>query len=135
MIDFDNVSKRFGETTAVGGLSFQIADGEIVVLAGPSGCGKTTTLKMINRLIEPSEGTIRIDGRDTRQQSPDALRRSIGYVIQQVGLFPHLNIADNVATVPKLLGWDRVRIQRRVPELLDLVGLPAKEYAVRLPSQ
>ena len=135
MIDFDNVSKRFGETTAVGGLSFQIADGEIVVLAGPSGCGKTTTLKMINRLIEPSEGTIRIDGRDTRQQSPDALRRSIGYVIQQVGLFPHLNIADNVATVPKLLGWDRKRIRDRVEELLDLVGLPAEEFANRLPGE
>lgn len=135
MIAFERVSKRYGERVVVDTLSLEIADGEFVVLAGPSGCGKTTTLKMINRLIEPSEGTIRIDGVDTRRHDVNALRRSIGYVIQQVGLFPHLTIAENVATVPRLLGWDRARIARRVEELLDLVGLPAAEYARRLPSQ
>jgi osmoprotectant transport system ATP-binding protein len=135
MIAFEHVSKRYGEDVAVDDLSFEIGDGEIVILVGPSGCGKTTSLKMINRLIEPTSGSIRIDGRDTREQDPNVLRRSIGYVIQQVGLFPHLTIADNVATVPRLLGWDRRRIQARVEELLDLVGLPASEFGPRLPVE
>jgi len=134
-IDFDRVTKRYTGTVAVDDLSFAIGGGEIVVLAGPSGCGKTTTLKMINRLIEPTAGTITIDGRDTRGQHVDDLRRSIGYVIQQVGLFPHRTIAENVATVPNLLGWDKARTRSRVEELLDLVGLPAREYAARLPSE
>jgi osmoprotectant transport system ATP-binding protein len=135
MIGFDHVSKAYGEHLAVDDLSLDIGDGEIVVLVGPSGCGKSTTLRMINRLIEPTSGAIRIDGRDTREQDATTLRRSIGYVIQQVGLFPHLTVAENVGTVPKLLGWQRTRIRRRVDELLDLVGLPAKVYGGRLPNQ
>ncbi|MGI8915391.1 MAG: ABC transporter ATP-binding protein [Chloroflexota bacterium] len=135
MITFDHVRKTYGAAVAVDDLSLDVADGEIVVLVGPSGCGKSTTLRMINRLIEPTSGSIRIDGRDTREQDAVILRRSIGYVIQQVGLFPHLTVAENVATVPRLLGWERPRIAARVDELLDLVGLPAKEYGTRLPSQ
>ncbi len=135
MITFDRVSKRFGEVVAVRDLSLEIASGEIVVLLGPSGCGKTTTLRMVNRLVEPSSGTIRIDGRDTREMHVNLLRRSIGYVIQQVGLFPHRTVAENVATVPRLLGWDRARTHRRVEGLLDLVGLPPGQYAHRLPSE
>ena len=135
MIVFDRIAKHYDATIAVRELSMQIADGEIVVLVGPSGCGKTTTLKMINRLVEPTSGSITLDGRDTRGYDVNALRRTIGYVIQQVGLFPHLTVADNVATVPRLLGWDRPRIAARVDELLDLVGLPASQYARRLPAE
>jgi osmoprotectant transport system ATP-binding protein len=136
MISFDHVTKRYGDgTAAVEDLSLEIGDGEIVVLVGPSGCGKTTSLKMINRLVEPSSGTITIDGRDTRGLDVNLLRRSIGYVIQQVGLFPHLSVAENVATVPRLSGWEKARIRRRVDELLDLVGLPAAQYGNRLPSE
>jgi osmoprotectant transport system ATP-binding protein len=135
MITFEHVSKRYGDSVAVDDISLEIGDGEIAILVGPSGCGKTTTLKMINRLIEPSDGIIRIDGRLTSEQDVNTLRRSIGYVIQQVGLFPHLTIADNVATVPQLLGWDRARTRARVEELLDLVGLPAARFADRLPSE
>ena len=135
MIVLDHVTKRFGTRDAVGDLSLEIADGEIVMLVGPSGCGKTTTMRMINRLIEPTSGVIRVDGRETRTMDVTALRRSIGYVIQQVGLFPHRTVAENVATVPRLLGWDRRRTAARVEELLDLVGLPPAEYADRLPSE
>jgi len=123
MIVLEHVVKRFGGgSAAVDDLSLEIADGEIVVLVGPSGCGKTTTLKMINRLIEPTSGRILIDGRDTHTVDATTLRRTIGYVIQQVGLFPHLNVADNVATVPRLLGWDHRRTRARVNELLGLVA-------------
>ena len=119
---------------AVEALSFTVPAGEICVLVGPSGCGKTTSLKMVNRLIEPTSGTILIDGRDVLAEDPVALRRGIGYVIQQVGLFPHQTIAENIATVPKLLGWDAGRTGARVAELIDVVGLdPA--YAVRYPAQ
>jgi osmoprotectant transport system ATP-binding protein len=135
MISFESVSKRYGETAAVEEISFEVGDGEVVILVGPSGCGKTTTLKMINRLIEPSSGVIRINGKPTSERDVNDLRRSIGYVIQQVGLFPHLTIAENVATVPKLLGWDRARIRGRVTELLDLVGLPEDRFGQRLPSE
>jgi osmoprotectant transport system ATP-binding protein len=135
VIVFDHVVKRYGDSVAVHDLSLRIDDGEIVVLVGPSGCGKTTTLKMINRLVEPSGGSITLDGRDTRDYDVDALRRSIGYVIQQVGLFPHLTVAENIATVPRLSGWDKRRIAARVEELLDLVGLPAAQYARRLPAE
>ncbi len=135
MITFDKVVKQYGDQVAVDHLSLEIKSGETVVLVGPSGCGKTTSLKMINRLIEPTGGTISIDGRDTRTYDVNDLRRSIGYVIQQVGLFPHQTVADNVATVPRLLGWTRQRTQARVEELLDLIALPAKEYARRLPSE
>jgi osmoprotectant transport system ATP-binding protein len=135
MITFDHVRKEYGDSVAVRDLSLEIPSGEIVILVGPSGCGKTTSLKMINRLIEPSSGTISIDGQDTRSTEVNTLRRSIGYVIQQVGLFPHQTVADNVATVPKLVGWDRQRTLTRVNELLDLVGLPPDKYAKRLPAE
>jgi osmoprotectant transport system ATP-binding protein len=135
MITFDKVVKQYGDQVAVDHLSLEIKSGETVILVGPSGCGKTTSLKMINRLIEPTGGTISIDGRDTRTYDVNDLRRSIGYVIQQVGLFPHQTVAENVATVPRLLGWTKQRTQARVEELLDLIALPAKDYARRLPSE
>ncbi len=138
MITFDHVSKHYPGSDGAGAvrdLSLEIPSGEIVILVGPSGCGKTTSLKMINRLIEPTAGTVAIDGRDTRSFDVNELRRSIGYVIQQIGLFPHLTVADNVATVPRLLGWDRKRIASRVAELLDLVGLPPAQYERRLPAE
>jgi osmoprotectant transport system ATP-binding protein len=135
MITFEKVTRRFGDRVAVSALDLQIPAGEIVMLVGPSGCGKTTTLRMINRLVEPSEGRILIDEVDTASLQPEQLRRGIGYVIQQVGLFPHLTVAENVATVPRLLGWDGKRIEARVTELLDLVGLPPAEYARRRPSE
>jgi osmoprotectant transport system ATP-binding protein len=112
-----------------------VPDGELCVLVGPSGCGKTTTLRMINRLIEPSGGRILIDGTDVLKIDPVQLRRSIGYVIQQGGLFPHRRVADNVATVPRLLGWDRQRVEARVTELLDLVGLDPDRYGRRFPHE
>jgi osmoprotectant transport system ATP-binding protein len=135
MITFEKVTRRYGGRAVVNALDLQIQAGEIVILVGPSGCGKTTTLRMINRLVEPSEGRILIDDVDTASLPPEQLRRGIGYVIQQVGLFPHLTVADNVATVPRLLGWDSARIKARVEELLDLVGLPPAEYAHRHPSE
>lgn len=138
MITFDHVSKHYTSNDgggAVHDLSLEIPSGEIVVFVGPSGCGKTTSLKMINRLIEPTSGTISIDGEDTRKRDPNELRRSIGYVIQAIGLFPHRNVAENIATVPHLEHWDRQRIDTRVNELLELVGLPPKDYAKRLPAE
>jgi osmoprotectant transport system ATP-binding protein len=136
VIDLEHVTKRYaGGTVAVDDLSLHIDAGELVVFVGPSGCGKTTTMKMVNRLIEPTSGRILIDGRDVLADDPVAVRRGIGYVIQQVGLFPHQTIGDNVATVPRLLGWDRTRIRNRVNELLELVGLPPGDYAHRYPHQ
>ncbi len=128
MIEFRNVSKRYGEHLAVNDLSFKTEPGETVVLIGPSGCGKTTSLRMINRLIEPSNGQILFRGRDVRTYSPPELRRQIGYVIQSVGLFPHLTVAGNIAVVPTLLGWPRDRIEARVQELLTLIGLEPARY-------
>jgi osmoprotectant transport system ATP-binding protein len=115
-------------------LSLDVRAGEIVVLLGPSGCGKTTTLRLINRLIEPSAGRILVDGADVARVDPDRLRRRIGYVIQQVGLFPHLTIADNIGLIPRTLGWDKRRIRARVDELLDLVGLAPAAYRRRYPK-
>ncbi|MEO6712089.1 MAG: betaine/proline/choline family ABC transporter ATP-binding protein [Mycobacteriales bacterium] len=136
MIDLDHATKRYaGGSVAVDDLSLSIAAGELVVFVGPSGCGKTTTMKMVNRLIDPTSGRILIDGNDVTKEDPVAVRRGIGYVIQQVGLFPHQTIADNVATVPRLLGWDRTKTRNRVHELLELVGLPPGEYAHRYPHQ
>jgi osmoprotectant transport system ATP-binding protein len=135
VITFEAVTRRYGDRVVVHSLDLQIQAGEIVVLVGPSGCGKTTTLRMINRLVEPSEGRILIDDVDTATLPAEQLRRGIGYVIQQVGLFPHQTVADNVATVPRLLGWNRARVDARVDELLDLVGLPPAEYARRHPSE
>ncbi|MET9533032.1 MULTISPECIES: ABC transporter ATP-binding protein [unclassified Streptomyces] len=136
-IVFDHVVKTYPNSAspAVDDLSLTVPAGEICVLLGPSGSGKTTALMMVNRLAEPTGGDIRIGGRSIRDLDPIQLRRSIGYVIQQTGLFPHLSIAANIATVPKVLGWDRKRIKDRVAELLDLVGLPVGEYGSRYPTQ
>ena len=123
MIVFDHVTKKFGDVIAVNDLSFEIRDGETVMLLGPSGCGKTTTLKMINRLIEHTSGTILVDGKDIEKEDPVQLRRSMGYVIQQAGLFPHLTVGDNIGTVPRLLGWKPARIRDRIVELVELVDL------------
>ncbi|HEX2152763.1 MAG TPA: ABC transporter ATP-binding protein [Acidimicrobiia bacterium] len=127
MIVVDHVSKIFPGTdaAAVTDLSLEVGRGEFVTLVGPSGCGKTTILKMINRIVEPTSGDIRVDGVSTGDIPAPELRRSIGYVIQQIGLFPHRTIAQNIATVPELLGWEPDRIRRRVGELVDTVGLPA----------
>ncbi|MEJ2629667.1 MAG: ABC transporter ATP-binding protein [Acidihalobacter sp.] len=135
MIGLEELCKRFPghDVAAVDNLSLNIHSGEIVVFVGPSGCGKTTTMKMINRLIEPTSGRIFLEGEDVSHVNPDQLRRRIGYVIQQIGLFPHMTIADNIAVVPRLLGWDKARIARRVDELLDLIGIPL-EYGRRYPK-
>jgi osmoprotectant transport system ATP-binding protein len=136
MIRFENVSKRYPDgTTAVDDLSFEVAEGELVTLVGPSGCGKTTTMKMVNRLIEPTGGRILLDGEDIAAMEPVQLRRRIGYVIQQVGLFPHKSVLDNTATVPALLGWKRAAARERAAELLDLVGLDPKTFGSRYPDQ
>ena len=135
MITLEHVTKRYGDRNAVDDLSFEVPDGEVVVLIGPSGCGKTTTLRMINRLVEPTGGRILIDGTDAATLRPEELRRHIGYAIQSVGLFQHLNVADNIATVPRLLGWKKPRIAARVTELLELVGLDPSQYAEKYPRQ
>ncbi|MFE9997219.1 ABC transporter ATP-binding protein [Streptomyces avermitilis] len=136
MIRFEQVTKRYPDgTTAVDGLSFEVAEGELVTLVGPSGCGKTTTMMMVNRLIEPTSGRIFMNGEDIAAVDPVRLRRRIGYVIQQVGLFPHRTILDNTATVPSLIGWKKPRARARAAELLDLVGLDPKTYGARYPDQ
>ncbi|WP_282792158.1 betaine/proline/choline family ABC transporter ATP-binding protein [Streptomyces sp. CC224B] len=136
MIRFEHVTKRYADgTTAVDDLSFEVGEGELVTLVGPSGCGKTTTMKMVNRLIEPTSGRILLDGEDISGIDPVRLRRRIGYVIQQVGLFPHKTVLDNTATVPHLLGVKRARARERAAELLDLVGLDPAVYGGRYPEQ
>jgi len=136
VIRLDRIRKEYpGGQVAVHELSLEIGDGETCMLVGPSGCGKTTTMKMINRLIEPTSGHIYVDGRDVLKEDPVLLRLRMGYVIQQTGLFPHMTIGDNVATVPRILGWDRRRIRARVNELLTLVGLDPGRYAGRYPAQ
>jgi osmoprotectant transport system ATP-binding protein len=136
VIRLENVSKGFpGGSNAVSDLSLDIPDGQTCVLIGPSGCGKTTTLRMINRLIEPDAGRIVVDGQDTRGVDPAALRLKMGYVIQNTGLFPHMTVGDNVGTVPRLWRWDKARISARVDELLTLVGLEPREYRERYPHQ
>ena len=135
MITFESVTKRYpGGTIAVDDLNLEIPDGQTMVLVGPSGCGKTTTLRMINRLIDPSEGRILLDGRDVAHTTAAQLRRGIGYVIQQSGLFPHRTIEDNIATVPLLNGWPKARARNRARELMDLVGLD-QAMASRYPYQ
>ncbi|MGW9029204.1 ABC transporter ATP-binding protein [Streptomyces sp. NPDC055722] len=136
MIRFEEVAKRYPDgTTAVEKLSFEVAEGELVTLVGPSGCGKTTTIMMVNRLVEPTSGRILLGGEDIAAVDPVRLRRRIGYVIQQVGLFPHRTVLDNAATVPSLIGWKKARARARAEELLDLVGLDPKTYGPRYPDQ
>jgi osmoprotectant transport system ATP-binding protein len=135
MIELERVCKRYGDVVAVDELSLRVAEGELLVLLGGSGCGKTTTLKMVNRLIEPSSGRIAIAGRDTSEVSGPELRRRIGYCFQQVGLFPHLSVAANVGVTPELLGWEAGRVRQRVDELLELVELPAARYRERMPAE
>ncbi|GHE76198.1 ABC transporter ATP-binding protein [Streptomyces spiralis] len=136
MIRFEQVTKRYPDgTTAVDGLSFEVSEGELVTLVGPSGCGKTTTMLMVNRLIEPTSGRILVGGEDVAGVDPVRLRRRIGYVIQQVGLFPHRTVLDNTATVPALLGWKKARARARAAELLELVGLDPRTYGPRYPEQ
>jgi osmoprotectant transport system ATP-binding protein len=136
VIEFDRATKRYGSgPPALDALTLEVPAGETCVLVGPSGGGKTTALKMVNRLVEPTSGRVLIDSRDVASTDPVILRRGIGYVIQQVGLFPHLDVAANVATVPRLLGWDRRRIDARVDELLDLVGLDPDIYRHRRPDE
>jgi osmoprotectant transport system ATP-binding protein len=137
MIEFRQVGKTYpgSQSPVVTDLSFEVLEGEICVLVGPSGCGKTTTMRMVNRLIEITEGEILIDGEPNTAMSATRLRRKIGYAIQQIGLFPHRTIADNIGTVPHLLGWNKDRIKDRVDELLELVGLPPGEYRDRYPAE
>jgi osmoprotectant transport system ATP-binding protein len=136
MIRLESLTKRWGNgQVAVHALDLEVGAGEICMLVGPSGCGKTTTLKMVNRLVEPTSGRIFLEDDDVTASDPVELRRRIGYVIQQVGLFPHLSVADNVATVPRLLKWDKERIRKRVHELLELVGLDPGQYGRRYPHQ
>ena len=135
MITFEHVTKAYPDgTVAVDDLSFHIDEGEILVLVGPSGCGKTTSMRMVNRMIEPTSGTITVAGHDVMATDPADLRRGIGYVIQQIGLFPHRSVADNIATVPRLLGWGAGQVGARVEELVELVGL-RPELAQRYPHQ
>ncbi|MBI2774136.1 MAG: ATP-binding cassette domain-containing protein [Chloroflexi bacterium] len=135
-VEYRGVCKRYADgTVALDDLSLTVPAGAICALVGPSGGGKTTALKCVNRLIEATSGTVLIDGRDVRDGDVVALRRRIGYVIQQVGLFPHYTTAQNVATVPELLGWESGRVHARVTELLDLVGLDPARYAARYPAQ
>jgi osmoprotectant transport system ATP-binding protein len=137
MIRLDELTKRYPgqETPAVDAIDLDIPSGEIVILVGPSGCGKTTTLEMINRLIEPTSGRIFLEDEDVTHVNADHLRRRMGYVIQQIGLFPHQTIAQNIATVPRMLDWDDARIRDRVDELLDLVGLDPSTYRDRYPKE
>jgi osmoprotectant transport system ATP-binding protein len=137
MISLERVSKTFdgGVSHAVDDISLDVPTNSLTVLLGESGCGKTTSLKMINRLIEPDSGTIRIDGRDVTETDPTALRRGIGYVFQGIGLFPHMSVAQNVSVVPELLGWSKADIDARVREVLGLVELSDEDYSIRFPAE
>jgi osmoprotectant transport system ATP-binding protein len=135
MIRLDGVTKRFGATVAVDHLDLEVPEGELCMLVGPSGSGKTTTMRMVNRLIQPTTGSIFLNGDDVTHVDPVQLRRKVGYVIQQIGLFPHLTIGENVGTVPRLLGWDKGRTRLRTAELLELVGLEPGVFADRYPAE
>ena len=135
MIQFEHVSKSYGKTPVLKDLNFTIPDGQFVVLIGPSGCGKTTTMKMINRLLEPDSGTIRIDGQDIHSQDKVELRRHIGYVIQQIGLFPNMTVAQNICVVPKLLKYPKERCEQVVRDMLAMVDMPYEQYAHKYPSE
>lgn len=135
MIELQQVTKRYGEVLAVDGVSLTVREGELLILLGDSGSGKTTTLKTVNRLIEPSSGKILLDGENVGGVAPHVLRRRIGYVFQKVGLFPHLTVAENIGITPSLLGWDRSRIRERVDELLEMVELDPDLMRERSPSE
>lgn len=137
MIKLENVKKRYGEDQeyVIDGLNLDIKEGEICVFIGPSGCGKSTTLKMINRMIETTSGEIYINNENIKDQDPDKLRMNIGYVIQEIGLLPHKTVAENIAIVPKLFGWSKQEVQKRVSELLETVGLDPKEYSNKYPRE
>lgn len=135
MIQIDNLNKKFGSVTAVEDVSFKVEEGQICVLLGPSGCGKTTTLKMINRLIPLTSGRIALGGRDTSEIDTVTLRRSIGYVIQQVGLFPNMTVEENICVVPELLGWDAQKSRKRAAELLEVVALDPSQFLKRYPCE
>src|ERR1700736_3965552 len=135
-IEFRNVSfQRPGGLRVLDQFNLVVQPGEVLVLVGRSGAGKTTLLKLVNRLLMPDEGSVFVDGRDTREWEPIRLRRSVGYVLQEVGLFPHMNVEDNVAVVPRLEHWPEARIEKRVRELLELVGLPFEEFGQRWPDE
>jgi osmoprotectant transport system ATP-binding protein len=136
MITLESVTKRWPDgTIGVDDLTLSVDEGQVCVLVGPSGCGKTTTMRMVNRLVEPTSGRITVAGRDVTETDPVRLRRHIGYVIQQVGLFPHQSVGENVATVPRMLGWSKAKVRDRVEELLELVGLDPGSYRQRYPHQ
>ena len=135
MIELERLTKRYGDQAVVDDLSLSVGEGELLAVLGGSGSGKTTTLKMINRLIEPSSGAVRVNGDDVSGLPPHELRRRIGYAFQQVGLFPHMSVAENVAVTPTLLGWSESDIRRRVDELLELVELDPAEVRDRRPDQ
>lgn len=135
MIEFKNIYKKYGAATVLDDLSFTVETGELVVMIGPSGCGKTTSLKTINRLVEPDSGSVLVDGKDIAEIDKVALRRSIGYVIQQIGLFPNMNVEQNIGVVPRLSKYGREKTSKIVHELLEMVDMPYEEYAHKYPSQ
>ena len=135
MIEYKNVNKSYGKQKVVNQLNLKIPDGEFVVLIGPSGCGKTTTLKMLNRLIEMDSGSISINGKNIMDMNPEKLRSHIGYVIQQIGLFPNMTVEENISVVPRLLKWDKEKCHKRAEELLKLVDMPFEEYAHKYPNE
>ena len=136
MIEFENVTKEYPDgTVAIEDVSFTVEEGTTTVLVGPSGCGKTTTMKLVNRLEDPTEGTVHFDGTDISELDEIELRRQVGYVIQEIGLFDHMTVGENIATVPDLEGWDEDRIDERVDELLDLMDMPAEQYRDQYPNE
>ncbi len=134
MIEYKHVALRYGDKEILRDVNLKIGDGEFMVLVGPSGSGKTTMLKMINRLLEPTDGNIYMDDKRIKDYNQRDLRLSTGYVLQQIALFPNLTVAENIAIIPEMKGWNKDKIKQNTAELLEMVGLPAKEYAGRLPS-
>ena len=135
MIEYKNIVLRYTDKDVLKDVNLRIEDGELMVLVGPSGSGKTTMLKMVNRLLEPTDGNIYMDGKRVKDHDERELRLSTGYVLQQIALFPNLTVAENIALIPEMKGWSKADIEKRTEELLELVGLPAKDYAQRMPSE